>query len=211
MTTTVTDGTRYPLAVVLARAVWFGTLAGFVAGAAVGTCLVPVVGTAFGAVYGAAIGAAFGLLNAPVMILVAVTCPRRWLVRSVGAASSAGWGWVAVAQYVHLGAVIAAAFTVACAIIGAALGTVVVFRPTDSSQPAGRPSASRRAGPIVLTALVVGGGVGAVGGVVVGLQAYEPTAAFAFLEGATFGAVVGAVAGVLIAGSDWLVRSSCHR
>jgi hypothetical protein len=184
------------LRVVLPRSIALGALAGAGVGALVGTMMVPLFGTIAGGVIGAGAGALCGLGSGFALAAVAANAGTRE-VRAVGAlAAGAGGLLEAMAVYQHkalstIGILVAVAFAVVCAGLGAWMAPWAAFNGTAPTR-----AMLRRA---VGICAVIGAGAGAVIGLGLGLDAYPPTALFALVEGALFGLLIGTPIGFWIA------------
>lgn len=91
---TTPPGTPHSRGSRFGRAVGWGAFAGLVAGASVGTGILPVLGTLSGALFGTAIGLALGVVEAVALVLLPCTTAARPAVRVVGTVVAAVSGGV---------------------------------------------------------------------------------------------------------------------
>ena len=205
-----------PVLPMIVRGVGFATAAGAVVGGVVGTIDWPVVVTFFGALTGVGVGAVTGAVDGLVLAVVARWTRSRWFARGASGlvwlvaallATSTGEQLAATRHLVGRAPVVAV-----CLLLGAAVGPLIargVEPVTGARGPAvGLPQI---AGRLLLWGAAVGGGLGAIAGVIIGIRAYWPTAPAALVEGAVFGAVSGVVLAFLLAAVAVLPRLRARR
>lgn len=202
-----TDARRLPRAV--RGAALFGA-AGCALGGIAGTLDWPLVGTFFGGAEGGVVGAATG---AVVAALAPIAVKSRW---AVGCVSAAIAGLVAVAGLlaydgpVQVPQAFAVAMVAASFLAGAWLGPMATSGVEMAKGPRQLEAVARLC-RYVRRGSIAGASIGAMSGLVVGLEVYVPTAPFAMLEGSLFGAVSGMVLACLLTAGVVLARTRAHR
>lgn len=192
-----------------------GVLAGFAA-----TLDRPIVGTGFGVLEGSAAGAGFGVLVAVLLaslarLTVSLWAARsRWAARVASGTTAGAAALLAAAAYtgpIEAPRPVTPALITVAALVAGLFGPLVAFGAERA--PGGRfPAGLRRQVPRFLAwGACVGAGVGAVTGVVIGIRTYLPTAGFAAVEGAAFGAVSGSMLACLAAAALLLPGARARR
>lgn len=186
-----------------------GVLAGFAA-----TLDWPIVGTFFGVLEGAVSGAAFGVVVAVVLASLARATASMSAARGTSGAAAGAVALLAAARYtgpVDAPRPVLLALITVAAVLGALFGPLIAFGMERA--PGGRvPGDLRRRLPqFLVLGAAAGVGVGAVTGVIIGIRAYLPTAAFAAMEGAVFGVVNGLTLACLAAAALLFPRVRARR
>lgn len=179
---------------VVPRAVVLGAIAGVGIGGAVGTAIVPIVGTVAGGFVGAVGGVLGGTASGLVIAVSMASSAGVVTVRILGALMAGGCALLeALALFGHATGpgqliLLCAVLTMVSGAVGAWLGPLTAF-PGNPASP------DRILGRAMGICAAAGCSVGALGGLVLGLYAYPPTAPAALVEGAVFGGMCGVVLG----------------
>jgi hypothetical protein len=179
---------------------WAVVVAALICGL-IGSAEWPVVGTLLGVVTGSVAGAVVGLANGLTLAALTAVTTSRVGARLVAAVTSLGcavltavvtdasprWDWMVA---VALGTVLAA-------LVGplAAFGTQPVVQGPCLARWSVRELLTR----VLAGGAVVGAALGGLAGLVIGSITYLPTAPFAIVEGGVLGAVSGVLVALLVA------------